>query len=965
MIKELTLQGEIDKLNSEILIICKNNPKEGFYKANQLLKRAETSEYAKGTGEALRNLAFSSQLLGLIPEGFDYANRAVEIFENTEDNKNLAHVYHTLGFILDYLDNQTKRLEINKKCLQLSRELKEEDWIIRTLNNTGDCYTKLKSFDEAISCFTECLSLLNKEDTFMYSVVTCNLGEVYFCNNKLTEAKKYFELSKNNAILNNSKGIEITNILFLSKCLEKEGRPSDAILLLKSAIEQIEQIHEESEGINFAENSSLSSPSLLQVSMDIEAEAYKTYAALCESNGELQNALLAFKKNKEIEEKLNKQKYTKEYESIELRMEISHLENLVNERTGELEKTLSDLQVKEQNNRLVIENAVDSILFFNWDGDVLDYNRKSLNFFDLEKSSNPVNIKNLLEFVPERDITGFIKSIYSDEKNNYNTQRHKMKAKGSDLFFEVAFTKINTNGNSQGVAFISDITDKIKSEEQKSLDLKSQVIINKITQFLHDENDYFQILNNVGKVIIAELHCFKCSIHAIEEESGKLIEVSNFQSGDKLDQMLDKIGDSDFMLENINGNRVDSGENSKLYIPIKLSDKNIGLICMEHSSKEFFTDLHTKILTQVASLLANRLDKIQEQIQKEILQKQLYEINQKLEDEVHNKTKQLSELTHKYHEHEKESLLADLAGSISHELNTPFGIINSGATAIKEIVFEIIDLKLSSRLDESDITFALTFSKNNKIEKIQSGRARRKSTLEFSMFLESKMVNKDHIKNLAEKFVDANFPLYKTQEIDYILSHSHPEDLLNLIIKIQQSISFSETISHTSSRAADVVKELTKVAKKTFDANAAIVNLKQNLDSVLSVYKYQLEDIEISIDIKDDIEITGSDITLFQLWKNLILFSSKNFPSEQTDKFLRIRGFQQENEIELQFHSNGLSIDREIISEIDRIQSIEDKVNPNLNLKLGIIKKIVTDHNGRLNISSSEGTTIFSLFFPR
>ena len=32
-------------------------------------------------------------------------------------------------------------------------------------------------------------------------------------------------------------------------------------------------------------------------------------------------------------------------------MEISHLENLVDERTVELEKTLSDLQIKEQNNR--------------------------------------------------------------------------------------------------------------------------------------------------------------------------------------------------------------------------------------------------------------------------------------------------------------------------------------------------------------------------------------------------------------------------------------------------------------------------------------------------------------------------------------------------------------------------------------------------------------------------------------
>ena len=77
-----------------------------------------------------------------------------------------------------------------------------------TLNNTGDCHTKLKSYKDAIACFSECLSLLNREDTFMYSVVTCNLGEVYFCNGQIEEAKKHFELSKNNAILNNSKGIE-------------------------------------------------------------------------------------------------------------------------------------------------------------------------------------------------------------------------------------------------------------------------------------------------------------------------------------------------------------------------------------------------------------------------------------------------------------------------------------------------------------------------------------------------------------------------------------------------------------------------------------------------------------------------------------------------------------------------------------------------------------------------------------
>lgn len=960
MIKEITIQGEIDKQNAEYLILCKNNPKDGFYKSNQVLKKAESFKYTKGIGESLRNLAFSSQLLGLIPEGYEFANRAVNIFEETGDKKNLAHVYHTLGFILDYLDNQVKRLEINLKCLELSRELKEEDWIIRTLNNTGDCHTKLKSYKDAIVCFSECLSLLNREDTFMYSVVTCNLGEVYFCNGQIEEAKKHFELSKNNAILNNSKGIEITNMLFLSKCLFHEQNDDEALKLLKVAINQIEEIHLKSKDIDFTENSNLSSPALLKVSMDIEAEVYKFYGELCEKKGDLENALKAFKANKEIEEKLNKQKYTKEHQSIELRMEISHLENLVDERTVELEKTLSDLQIKEQNNRLVIENAVDSILFFNWDGKIIDYNRKSLNFFELESTQQEINISELLCFLNENDLNAFVKNLYSDEKNNYNTQRHQMKAVKSDLFFEVAFTKINTNGNSQGVAFISDITDKIKAEERKNFDLQTQITINKITQFLHDESDYFQMINQVAKIIVEELKFDKCSIN-VQDETGNLIQIANIQNKDYLNELMNRIGDSNFIIENsLIGNK-----KKELVIPLRIGEKAIGMISVEKENQNDFSELQTKILTKTSRLLSNRIDKIQEQKQKELLQQQLYEMNQKLEDEVHNKTKQINELTHKFHEHEKESLLADLAGSISHELNTPFGIINSGANALKDIVFEIIDLKFSSELTEADIKFAIDYAKANKIEKVISGRKRRKTILEFSMFLESKFVNADDVANLANKFVNANFPLYKTREIEFILNHPKSAELLDIISKIQQSMSFSETISTTSSRAAGVVKELTKVARKTFDTDETQIDLKGNIDSVLSVYKYQFDDIEISVDIEEELKIMGAEITLFQLWKNLVLFSSKNFSSDQSDKYLKINGIEHSNSIEIKFQHNGKQIDREVINEIDSIQSIEDKVNPNINVKLGIIKKIVTDHQGHLQIDSSEGITCFSIILQK
>ena len=81
MIKGRTIHDEIDSQNAENLVLCKNNPKDGFHKSNELLKNAELNDYIKGIGEAYRNLAFSSQLLGLIPEAHEYARKSAQIFE--------------------------------------------------------------------------------------------------------------------------------------------------------------------------------------------------------------------------------------------------------------------------------------------------------------------------------------------------------------------------------------------------------------------------------------------------------------------------------------------------------------------------------------------------------------------------------------------------------------------------------------------------------------------------------------------------------------------------------------------------------------------------------------------------------------------------------------------------------------------------------------------------------------------
>ncbi len=963
MTKGKTDQSEIDEKNAEYLSTCKNEPKVGFHKSIELLKKGENIQYDKGIGESLRNLAFASQLLGLIPEGYQYATKAIKVLEVNGDQKNLAHVYHTLGFILDHLDKQEERLEVNQKCLAISRLLNEQDWVLRTLNNTGDCYTKLNKYKEAISFFEECLSLLKTDDCFMHSVVTCNLGEVYYYNEQYEEAILQFEQSKKKAILNKSKGIEVTNILFISRCLHKMNQNLKAIEVIRTAINEIESIHNSSKEIDFKENGGLTSPALLKVSMDIEAEVYKHYGELSEIDGNLKNALYAFKRHKEIEAKLNKQKYTQEYESIELRMEISQLETIVSQRTQELEKTLSDLQLKEQNTRLVIENAIDAILFFNWEGEVLDYNRKSLKYFDLESSVTPTNISDILMFLADKDMETFIKRLYKDGHNDLNNKRHRMRSIENNLFFEVAFTKINTNGNSQGVAFISNITAKIESEQRKARDLKTQTTINLLSQTIHDETDYHTLLNTISKHIIQDFEVSKCGIHVFDNQNDGVFEITNFKNKNIAEGFIKSIGDAKYILQDDhNYNR--EIMKSKLSVPLRISGLLVGYIRLEHISSHFFNDSHIKVLTSISSLLASRLDKIQEQKQKEILQNKLYEMNQKLEDDVFLKSKQINELTHKYHEQEKESLLADMANAISHELNTPFGIINSGATAMKDIVSDLLEIKLGSSLRHEDFEFALQFAKSNEIEQFINGREKRKRALEFKLLLESKSYSNNSIDTIATKFVESSFPMYKSKEVDYVLQHEHPIQLLDLIKRIQQSISFSETISKTSSRATDVVKELTKLAKKEGKNEKVSVNIAENIQSILAVYKYKMDNAQISINIPKDAEITAVESKLYQLWKNMFMMACNNFKKDDSERIISFDYSLENDQNIVRFTFNGPQIEKYIVDDIQSIGGNDQSKDRKLNLNLKIARKIVADIKGELEIDSAPEKNIFTISIP-
>ena len=951
---------EIDSQNSSILKLSISDPQKAFQESKQLLVHSESKNYIKGKAEALRNLAFCSQSLGFVQEGLDFANQALKIFDELGDKKNLAHVYNTIGFLYDHINEQENRLIVNLKSKKFSFEINDAEGMIRSLNNTGDNYIQLGNYRDALNSFKECVNLIQPTNHFMYAVVYCNIGEVNFLKKEFDEAIENFLLSLDHSRKIKSNAVEVTALLLLSKVYSTLENYDKAIEILKSGVKLFEIEQKDGKELIYLTTED-EEDSILRSSTNIQIEIYQLYAEICEKIGDIQTALWATKKTKTLEKVLSDAQHTKEFQSVHLRYEITQLEKLVAERTRELERTFQELKTKENNNRLIIENAIDAVIIFDSNGKILQHNKKTIDFFHKPDQLTEYNLRDLLSFEDGTDIDKIINKLFHPNFESFESLKFEMCDNKFTEYFQVALTRTKTENEFQGIAFIGNVTHYKIAEKKRLIDLEIETRINHFSQFILSKNDYRELLFELVRMCIEELKFYNTTIYLKEENIGEFVQIVS-QQADSFTQLdlLSTIQGSGYLLTSDSAEFITSRElKSQLSIPLKVAGELIGIINCGHYIEDFFNENHIRFLMTIAPLLSNRVDKLKEQVQKELLQKELFEMNQKLEQEVNLQTKKITELTHKYLEHEKFSLLAELASSISHELNTPFGIITNGAKEVNTAISELIHCILDGELTMSSLNFALEFAKKKIEVPFTSYQNKRKYIADIKEYLLSKNIEDERSFELAQVFVNAKFTINDEDEINFVLKTEKQNELLNIIYYLEKTLLLSNSIIETSNSASLIVQELTKIAigSKTYDITK--FNLLENINSVLAVYKFKFDAISIQLNVQGNIEISANEINLFQLWKNAFMLASNLFEETEVDKYIRIKSEIRESIVFIEFSFNGRKISDEIIANILDVTPIMESSNKVIIRKLSMIKKIITDHKGRLSILSNENTFLY------
>ncbi|NMM49085.1 tetratricopeptide repeat-containing sensor histidine kinase [Marinigracilibium pacificum] len=115
----------------------------------------------------LNNLANLYRRFGDFESSLEYHFKALVLMEELNDSSGMAISNNNIGLVYDEIKDNLTALEYYQKALRINRDIKRYEGIIVSLNNIGHIYIDLKEYDDAIRYFLESqeLALSNNDSS--------------------------------------------------------------------------------------------------------------------------------------------------------------------------------------------------------------------------------------------------------------------------------------------------------------------------------------------------------------------------------------------------------------------------------------------------------------------------------------------------------------------------------------------------------------------------------------------------------------------------------------------------------------------------------------------------------------------------------------------------------------------------------------------------------------------------------
>ena len=311
---------------------------------------------------------------------------------------------------------------------------------------------------------------------------------------------------------------------------------------------------------------------------------------------------------------------------------------------------------------------------------------------------------------------------------------------------------------------------------------------------------------------------------------------------------------------------------------------------------------------------------------------------------------------------EKMAALGHLVAGIAHELNTPLGAIRSSNGQISQLLAHTLKQlpEFFRQLSEERVQdFSALLRAALKKDLHKTLGKRRELRLSLIRYLEQQRIT--HSRQTAGVLMDMGLDEQIDRFLPLLREREHLQ-ILEMADKLSGMNESSQIIETAIERATKVMFALRMYGRHDSPGKMQRVNILERIEAVLTLYYHKLKHhVEVIRHYEELPLILCSPDELDQVWVNLIhnALQAMDFHGVLTV----VTRVESKNAV-VEFVDTGKGIPKEVFAKIFEPFFSTKPPGEGVGLGLDIVRKIVEKHQGRIQVNSNPGNTMFSVFLP-